>query len=70
MIDVASNRIETPEEVAEVLRDAMKHVPAEHILASTNCGMVPMPRDVAYAKLRALADGAALVRKEFGNRAS
>lgn len=48
----------------------MKYVPAEHILASTNCGMAPMPRDVAYAKLRALADGAALVRKEFGNRAS
>ena len=70
VIDVASNRIETPEEVAEVLREAMKYVPAEHILASTNCGMAPMPRDVAYAKLRALADGAALVRKEFGNRAS
>jgi 5-methyltetrahydropteroyltriglutamate--homocysteine methyltransferase len=66
VIDVAANRIETPEEVAAVLREAMKHVPAERILASTNCGMAPMPRAVAYSKLRALAAGTALVRKELG----
>ena len=66
VIDVAANRIETPEEVAAVLREAMKYVPAERILASTNCGMAPMPRHVAYSKLRALSAGAALVRKEIG----
>jgi 5-methyltetrahydropteroyltriglutamate--homocysteine methyltransferase len=67
-IDVASNVIETPEEVAGVLREALEHVPAEHLLASTNCGLAPMSRSVAYAKLRALAAGAAIVRKELGVR--
>jgi 5-methyltetrahydropteroyltriglutamate--homocysteine methyltransferase len=66
VIDVASNTVETPEEVAAVLREAMKYVPVERMLASTNCGMAPMPRNVAYAKLRAIAAGAALVRKELG----
>jgi 5-methyltetrahydropteroyltriglutamate--homocysteine methyltransferase len=66
VIDVASNAVETPEEVAAVLREAMKYVPVERMLASTNCGMAPMPRNVAYAKLRAIAAGAALVRKELG----
>jgi len=63
-IDVASNRVETPEDVAKVIRAAMKHVPAERIFPCTNCGMVPLSRDVAEAKLRALAAGAQLVRKE------
>ena len=66
VIDVASNSIETPEEVAGVLREAMKYVPVERLLASTNCGMAPMPREVAYGKLRAIAGGAALLRKELG----
>jgi 5-methyltetrahydropteroyltriglutamate--homocysteine methyltransferase len=63
---VASNTVETPEEVAAVLREAMKYVPIERLLASTNCGMAPMPRNVAYGKLRAIAGGAALLRKELG----
>src|SRR3954468_15981379 len=63
-IDVATNRVETPDDVAKVIRSAMKHVPAERIFACTNCGMVPLARDVAEAKLRALTAGAALVRKE------
>jgi len=66
VIDVASNTIETPQEVAAVLREAMKYVSPERILASTNCGMAPMPRSVAYAKLRAITAGAAIVRKELG----
>jgi 5-methyltetrahydropteroyltriglutamate--homocysteine methyltransferase len=66
VIDVASNIVETPQEVAAVLREAMQYVPVEHMLASTNCGMAPMPRSVAYAKLRSVAGGAALVRKELG----
>jgi len=66
VIDVASNTVETPEEVASVLCEAMKYVSVEHVLASTNCGMAPMPRKVAYGKLRAIAAGAALVRKKLG----
>ncbi len=64
-IDVASDRIETAEDVAATLRSAMKHAPAERIHACTNCGMVPLSRDVARAKLRALAAGAAQVRAEL-----
>ena len=64
-IDVASDRIETPEDVAATLEAAMKFVPKEHILACTNCGMAPMRRDIAEAKLRALGAGAALARKRF-----
>jgi 5-methyltetrahydropteroyltriglutamate--homocysteine methyltransferase len=64
-IDVATDRVETPEEVAATLRAAMRHVPAERVVACTNCGMVPLPRDVARAKLGALAAGAALARREI-----
>ncbi len=56
-IDVASNRVETPEEVAKVLREALKHVPKERLYPCTNCGMVPLARDVAAAKLAALGAG-------------
>ena len=65
-IDVASDTVETPEEVAAVIGEAMKYVPKERIIACTNCGMAPMRRDIAYAKLRALGAGAALARKRFG----
>jgi 5-methyltetrahydropteroyltriglutamate--homocysteine methyltransferase len=64
-IDVASDAIEAPEDVAKVIRAAMKHVPAERIYPCTNCGMVPLSREVAGGKLAALAAGAALVRKEL-----
>jgi 5-methyltetrahydropteroyltriglutamate--homocysteine methyltransferase len=65
-IDVASNTVETPEEVAGAIRAAMKYVAPEKLYPCTNCGMAPMPREVAAAKLKALAAGAALVRKELG----
>jgi 5-methyltetrahydropteroyltriglutamate--homocysteine methyltransferase len=61
-IDVASERVETPDEVAATLRAAARFVAPERIQACTNCGMVPLPRDVARGKLRALAAGAALAR--------
>jgi len=61
-IDVATDRIETPEEVAATIRSALKYVPAERLYPCTNCGMVPLRREVARAKLRALGAGAALVR--------
>jgi 5-methyltetrahydropteroyltriglutamate--homocysteine methyltransferase len=65
VIDVATEAIETPEEVAETIRKAMAHVPPDRLYPCTNCGMVPLSREVARGKLRALAAGAALVRKEL-----
>jgi 5-methyltetrahydropteroyltriglutamate--homocysteine methyltransferase len=64
-IDVASDAIETPEEVAATIRAAMAYVAPEKLLPCTNCGMAPMSSAVAYGKLTALAQGAALVRKEL-----
>jgi 5-methyltetrahydropteroyltriglutamate--homocysteine methyltransferase len=65
-VDVATERVETPDEVAAVIRAALRHVPAERLFPCTNCGMVPLPRAVARAKLAALGAGAALVRRELG----
>jgi 5-methyltetrahydropteroyltriglutamate--homocysteine methyltransferase len=66
VIDVATDEVETPEQVAAVISEAMRYVPRDKIIASTNCGMAPMRRDVAYGKLAALAQGAALARERFG----
>jgi 5-methyltetrahydropteroyltriglutamate--homocysteine methyltransferase len=65
-IDIASEQVETPEEVAATLRAALRHVAADKLQPCTNCGMVPLPRDVARAKLAALGAGAAIVRAELG----
>jgi 5-methyltetrahydropteroyltriglutamate--homocysteine methyltransferase len=64
-IDVASDRVETPEDVAGTLRSALAYVPAARLTACTNCGMVPLPRAMARGKLEALAAGAALLRREL-----
>jgi 5-methyltetrahydropteroyltriglutamate--homocysteine methyltransferase len=64
-IDVATDAVETPEEVAAVLAEAMRHVAKEKVVPCTNCGMVPMRWDVAYAKLDALCRGAELARQKF-----
>ena len=64
-IDVANHQIETPEQVANVLRQAMKYADIEHIHGCTNCGMVPLPREIATAKLQALVAGAELLNKEL-----
>jgi 5-methyltetrahydropteroyltriglutamate--homocysteine methyltransferase len=66
VIDVASEEIETPEEVAAVITAATEYVAAHRIVPCTNCGMAPMRRDIAAAKLEALARGAALARQKFG----
>src|SRR5713226_3319898 len=65
VIDVASDQVETPQEVAATIAKAAKHVPLKHLYPCTNCGMAPMDREVALKKLRALAAGAALARKRF-----
>ncbi|PPG90817.1 methionine synthase [Rathayibacter sp. AY1F3] len=64
-IDVASGTVETPEEVADTLRRALRFVDADLLLPSTNCGMAPLPRDLAWGKLSALSAGAAIVREEL-----
>jgi 5-methyltetrahydropteroyltriglutamate--homocysteine methyltransferase len=61
-IDVASERVETPEEVAATIERAMAFVPAERLFPCTNCGMAPMSRALAIGKLGALTAGTALVR--------
>jgi 5-methyltetrahydropteroyltriglutamate--homocysteine methyltransferase len=66
VIDVATDEVETPEQVAETIGAVMQHVPKERIVACTNCGMAPMRRDIAEAKLRALGRGAELARKRLG----
>jgi 5-methyltetrahydropteroyltriglutamate--homocysteine methyltransferase len=68
VIDVASDRVETPEEVSKVIKTALKYVPARRLFPCTNCGMAPMGREVALAKLKALAAGAALARKQLSRR--
>ena len=65
-IDVASDQVESAEEVAATIRAALAHVPADRLFPCTNCGMVPLSREVARAKLGALAAGTAQVRAELG----
>jgi 5-methyltetrahydropteroyltriglutamate--homocysteine methyltransferase len=65
VIDVATDKIETPEQVAQVIGDVIKVVPKEKVVACTNCGMAPMRRDIAEAKLKALGAGAALARQKY-----
>jgi 5-methyltetrahydropteroyltriglutamate--homocysteine methyltransferase len=64
VIDVASDKVETPQEVAATIRRALKYVPRKHLFPCTNCGMAPMKREIAIAKLKALGAGAALARKK------
>jgi 5-methyltetrahydropteroyltriglutamate--homocysteine methyltransferase len=65
VIDVATDKIETPEEIAAVIEQAMRYVPKRRIVACTNCGMAPMRRDIAEKKLHALGRGAALARERL-----
>jgi 5-methyltetrahydropteroyltriglutamate--homocysteine methyltransferase len=64
VIDVATERLETPEDVLATIRLAERYLAPERIWCSTNCGMAPMRRELAYAKLRALGAGAALARSQ------
>jgi 5-methyltetrahydropteroyltriglutamate--homocysteine methyltransferase len=66
VIDVASDVIETPEEVADTIGRALQFVPRDRLLPCTNCGLAPMDREVAVKKLQALAQGAALARQRYG----
>ena len=63
VIDVASDQVETAEEVADTIGLALQYVPREHLIACTNCGLAPMHRELALRKLEALARGAALASR-------
>jgi 5-methyltetrahydropteroyltriglutamate--homocysteine methyltransferase len=65
VIDVASDKVETPQEIAKVIASAARFVPVRKLYPCTNCGMAPMDRDLAVRKLQALAAGAALARKKL-----
>jgi len=65
VIDVASDAVETAEDVADVIEQVTKFVPKENLIATTNCGMAPMQRDIAEAKLMALGAGARLARQRM-----
>jgi 5-methyltetrahydropteroyltriglutamate--homocysteine methyltransferase len=66
VIDVASDTVETAEDVVQVIEAVSKFVPKSNIIATTNCGMAPMRREIAEAKLMALGAGAALAREKLG----
>lgn len=66
VIDVASDVVETPEQVADTIGRALQFVARERLLPCTNCGMAPMDREVALRKLQSLAQGAELARRRYG----
>ena len=66
VIDVASDTVETAEDVVKVIDAVSKFVPKSDIVATTNCGMAPMRRNIAEAKLMALGAGAKLARQRMG----
>jgi 5-methyltetrahydropteroyltriglutamate--homocysteine methyltransferase len=67
VIDVATDRVETTDEVAATIRRVLGHVPPERLSPCTNCGMAPLDREIARKKLRALGQGTALVRADLGS---
>ena len=65
VIDLGDQIVERPEQVAERIRAGLKHVAPDRLIPAPDCGMKYLPREVAFGKLKALADGAAIVRKEL-----
>jgi 5-methyltetrahydropteroyltriglutamate--homocysteine methyltransferase len=63
VVEVTPDRVETPQEVAAVIHGALAHVDAERLLPCSNCGMTPIPYEIALGKIKSIAAGAALVRK-------
>jgi 5-methyltetrahydropteroyltriglutamate--homocysteine methyltransferase len=66
VLDLSDMTVETPETVAGRIRRALPHVPAERIVVAPDCGLKYLPRAVAFAKMKAMVDGAAIVRRELG----
>jgi 5-methyltetrahydropteroyltriglutamate--homocysteine methyltransferase len=65
VIDLADMNVETPQVVADRIRRALPYAPAERIIVAPDCGLKYLPRDVAYGKMKAMADGATLLRREL-----
>jgi 5-methyltetrahydropteroyltriglutamate--homocysteine methyltransferase len=65
VLDLSDLSVETPETVAQRIRSALAHVPADHVVAAPDCGMKYLPREVAFGKMTSLVDGASIVREEF-----
>jgi 5-methyltetrahydropteroyltriglutamate--homocysteine methyltransferase len=65
VIDLADINVETPAIVADRIRRALPYVPAERLVVAPDCGMKYLPRPIAFAKMKAMAEGAALVRREL-----
>ena len=65
VLDLSTHEVETPEIVAERIRRALPHVPAERIIVAPDCGLKYLPREVAFGKMKAMADGARIVREEL-----
>jgi 5-methyltetrahydropteroyltriglutamate--homocysteine methyltransferase len=65
VIDLGDPEVETPRKVAERIRRGLKYLPAERLIPAPDCGMKYLPRETAFGKLRAMADGAAIVRQEL-----
>jgi 5-methyltetrahydropteroyltriglutamate--homocysteine methyltransferase len=65
VLDLSSHDVETPDQVAARIRRAFPHCPAERIIVAPDCGLKYLPRDVAFGKMKSMADGAAIVRREL-----
>jgi 5-methyltetrahydropteroyltriglutamate--homocysteine methyltransferase len=65
--DVKARVADTPDSVAQRIRKVIEFVPAERVVILPDCGLFHVPRDIAFAKLRAMVQGARIVRKEMGN---
>ena len=65
VVDLADQNVETPQTIADRIRRALPYAPAERIIVAPDCGLKYLPRDVAYGKMKAMADGAALLRREL-----
>ena len=70
VIDLSTPEVESAQTVADRIRRALPHAPAEKIIVATDCGMKYLPRDAAFGKLKALVEGAKLVRAELGSAAA
>jgi 5-methyltetrahydropteroyltriglutamate--homocysteine methyltransferase len=65
VIDLSTDAVETPEDVALRIRQGLKHVAAERLVVAPDCGMKYLKREIAFAKLKSLTEGAAQVRREL-----
>ena len=66
VLSLGSEEVETPEQIARSLRGALEHISPDRLIAAPDCGMKYLPREVAFGKLKAMVDGAAMVRRELG----